>query len=78
MTNVSFILLRTRAGNTMDSYRPFLGGEMISFVTGVVRRLCHVTGHTDLPGKELFYAYDVQKYFQTPEANLNPSQRNKS
>lgn len=71
MTDVSFVSLRTKAGNTMVAWRPFLGVEGISSLTGVGRRIHHITGQTDLPGKEMPYAHDVKKCFQTHEASLN-------
>lgn len=45
------------------------------YLTGVGRRMHHITGQTDLPGKEMLYAYDVKKCVQTHEASLNPRLR---
>ena len=57
------------------AWRPFLGVEGISSLTGVGRTIHHITGQNDLPGKEMPYAYDVKKCFQTHEAILNPRLR---
>lgn len=75
MTDVSFVLLRMKAGNTMVAWRPFLGVEGISSLTRVGRRIHRITGQMDLPGKEMSYAYDVKKCFQTHEPSLNPRLR---
>lgn len=59
----------------MASWRPFLGVEGISLLTGVGRSIQHITGQTDFPGKQMPYVYDVKKCFQTHQANLNPRLR---